>query len=274
VGGTAMMGRGHATMGVAAWVSCTMPGSPLQPLMPQAFQQAVGHGPSSQVWMACTSLAVAGLAMIPDLDHPTGGGTVGHSIPVAGAAASDVVRVLSGGKHRGFSHWLLFAAAMGWLAWLAAMYPARTPVGDVFWGLGLIAALALTSALNVFGVPGGRPAHVLAGLAAGAAVAWFNPAGPMLAAVMVGGACVVHMAGDTLTKEGNPWLGPFPWHLAIPLVGRAGSVRESVLTLACAVWAVWVGWESGAVWLAAGLALWALGTAGWCVKDAVKAAVR
>lgn len=252
-----MMGRGHATMGVTTWVACTLPGSPLASRMPDVFTQAVG-GPHPDWWYAATALVMAGLAMLPDLDHPTGGGTVGHSIPIVGNLASQTVRWASNNKHRGFSHWLLFALLAGWAAWAGATWPWHSPAGVIYWATGLILALAVASALNVFRMPGGRALHALTGLACGAVVAIWIPIPPALAATMVGGGCVVHMIGDTLTTQGCPWLGPLRLDIRIPILGKTGSVREQILTILLAAAAVWIAWCSNNLLMVGLLSAWAV----------------
>jgi membrane-bound metal-dependent hydrolase YbcI (DUF457 family) len=144
----------------------------------------------------------------------------------------------------------------GWCAWLGASHPWQSPIGPVFWGVGLIVALATASALNVFNMPGGRGTHAILGLGAGAAAALLMPTTPLQAAVMVGGGCVIHMVGDTLTVQGCPWLGPIPGNLRLPILGKAGSVRESLLTVALAGWAVYVAAVSGNPILTVALGVW------------------
>ena len=161
----------------------------------------------------------AGAALLPDLDHPSS--TATRHFSAASLAAARVVRPLSAlvyrltraprdtgrGTHRGLTHTVLGAVALGALVNLASAQ----------WGAPvLLATLFVCIALAIKGldaiVPGPPSLVIAAGLtwAVHAAVpgGTAGTAGWLGTAVTLG--MVVHSVGDAVTESGAPLLWPVP----------------------------------------------------------------
>jgi membrane-bound metal-dependent hydrolase YbcI (DUF457 family) len=204
----------------------------------------------------------AGYAMLPDLDHPQSAAT--RRFSWASVVASRVVRPASWavfqitrtdhdrgtGTHRGLTHTVLFAAALGWGVNAAVAH------GGV---LALWVVVFVGTALAVKGID-----HLIPGppsLLAAAALAWLcagippweigSPAGhvPWVGAAVTLG-MLVHCCGDALTESGCPLWAPLKikgrrWYPVRPprlLRFRTGGPAE---------WVILCGLTAVAVWLAA-----------------------
>ena len=251
------MGSTHAVSGAAAWIAVTA----TVPLFP-----ALGALPLDPIGVLAGTLVCAGAALLPDADHPNA--TIAHAVPVLGRAATGAVGSLSGGHRQGL-HSLLAAVGV-WFAvhWLTgvAWSPAWAD-GPLAVGTGAVTAALLAVALRVLGLVPRWPLAWLAGVLGGGALAWFLPeqAHWLPACVTLG--FVVHLLGDFITVGGVNWLWPLtlrpprqlrgvPWlravwrpggHLALPVLGRTGSLREHALGATLTLYAL----------AGAGLTVWA-----------------
>jgi membrane-bound metal-dependent hydrolase YbcI (DUF457 family) len=230
-----VMGRSHAVSGALAWAAAVSVPAIAEPLGLGALPldlRLVGLG------------VAAGWALVPDADHARA--TVSRSAPGASLLTATAGR-LSGG-HRHGMHSML-AIAIVWFL-IPVLTGLRFPVP-------LVGPVAVAAVLTI-------PALAFAAKAVRAARSW-----PVAwaGAVVVGALLVtladgtwawlrvaatlgyfVHVAGDALTTEGINWLWPLRvrsprwvrrtplrrlWtargHVALPVLGSAGSWRETVL---------------------------------------------
>ncbi|HWT33226.1 MAG TPA: metal-dependent hydrolase [Microbacterium sp.] len=256
-----MMGTSHAVSGAAAWIAVTattLPALGLHPLTPGAVLLGAG--------------VCAGAALLPDADHHSA--TIAHSVPVLGQAVADTVETVSGG-HRHGMHSLLAVAGtlaatfgLGMLRWTPAGWDHSLQVGSA------LAVMACTAfALKVLTLfRSWLPAWLVGAVVAGGILLWAPEQFGWLP-LCTGLGFAVHLVGDALTVEGVPLLWPLNprppallaempvlramWkrngYLAVPVLGHAGSVREWLLMLLLATYAVWgiasaamllVGWRA------------------------------
>ena len=187
-----MLGYTHAASGAAVWLLVAPPVS-------IALNQPLTVGE-----LAAGTLACAGAALVPDLDHPQA--TVAQTF---GPISQSVARftALASGGHRNGTHTILFALGAG-LATALVVALGNWPS----WIMMFILAAFAIRGLNL--VPpqwrgSGKPLFILA-LAAGATyglsqlgvVEWW-----WLAPAMALG-CLTHLAGDCATPERCPLLKP------------------------------------------------------------------
>ncbi len=235
------MGFTHATSGTAAWLAAT------------AALPALGAGilPLTPAGVLAGAMVAAGAGLLPDADHRSA--TIAHSVPVLGRIVTGAIGDASGG-HRHGAHTLVATALVtgaavglgGWRMDLPVL--GESPVGPAIatvalitfavkardlvrhwrtaWALGLLAALLVL-------------------VCAADTALWFPLA--------VGVGYAAHLVGDALTVGGIPgllWplrLRPPAWwrrtivlsdlwkpngYIAVPVLGKAGSVREYVLAIA------------------------------------------
>ena len=151
--------------------------------------------------LALLSGLTAAYALAPDLDSC--GATEARSLGFVTAILSRLIRAISGG-HRHGTHSLLGIAAFTGGAWLACLFrdtwPGRVALG-VFLAAGIAAA---ADALR----PGPATFENVLGIGAAAVMVW---TGYGLALVPLAAAlgCATHIAGDSCTVSGCPWLWPF-----------------------------------------------------------------
>lgn len=239
-----MMGGHHAISGAAAWVAVT-----------STVPFTLGLHPLPVASVVFGALVTAGAALLPDVDHRSA--TIARSGGVFTWSLSAVAGAASGGHRHGLHSILAvggftaFAAALGrWEAVVPML--GLIPAGSALLLLALVAfsskALDLTN--------GGMLALWLSSAALGAVVLVRAPEQLewLPTSVMVG--VVVHLAGDLITTAGVPLLWPWRpkpprlvrsipgmrqvWkpsgHLALPLIGNAGSAREWALCSALTVY--------------------------------------
>lgn len=211
-----MMGHSHAISGAMA------------ASVVAAFQPAL-IAPNPQTYtMSC--LLAAGAAVMADADHPNARAakTFGPIVNVIG--------VVSGG-HRHGTHTVWAAGLVAAACWGASLWSLQVadvtiyPVGflAVFIAMGL--GLAALTGLNRWIV-----LPVSAAVAVGAAILVPDP---LWLTVVVGGGYLVHLLGDILTTKGVAVFRPLPPTIRVPLLGDAGSARETVfVVLMVAIWAV------------------------------------
>ena len=233
-----MMGITHATSGAAAWVAITG----TMPIL------TLGAYPLDPVGVLAGATVAAGAALLPDADHHSA--TIAHSVPVLGRVVTGAVGVLSGGHRQGAHSGVavIVVAAAAWALTLVTL--AVEEFGTIAVGAGVGTAVLTCFGLKARDVVRTWAAAWALGALLGAfivvvapeQVAWF----PL--AVTIG--FVAHLAGDFLTTSGVPGL-LWPWvprppeqlrpvpvlnrvwlpsgHVALPLLGDTGSLRETML---------------------------------------------
>lgn len=196
-----MMGSTHSRSGTTAFAVLTA-AAPLVGIHP--------HWPA----VAAGTLACAGAALLPDLDHPEA--TIANTFGLASKAAARFVHRVSGG-HRHATHSLLFVA----LAYLATVFGVRE--------IGVWFSVPVLFVLFAFGIRAMRLAPGMSVLVAVVATVffWFALRGDFgWLPVTVGVGTLAHLAGDCLTKEGCPLLWPRRGHYMLPLIQRTGNAVE------------------------------------------------
>ena len=217
-----MMGRSHVLMGAAGWLA----------LAPKVAE-ATGH-PLNPAVLAASTVACAGAALLPDLDHEHG--TLAHALGPISRVATELVADFSGG-HRHATHSLVFGAGMGALA--AVALTSR-------WLLMLVlAGFLAAAAVRALDLPrvGWPRSYLLAALGTAAAARWLPGPWPWLPPAVTAG-CWLHLVGDLLTPRGVPLLWPLPWRLEWPLVDvdTAGWRETRLIAPALMVAVLWLGW--------------------------------
>ena len=212
-----MMGHSHAMTGAIAWLALA-PGLAALPLITESsrfIETGIMAGALTPAEFVAGTLVCAGAAMLPDLDHPHA--TIAQTFGPVTWLLSKGVAWLSGG-HRGATHSLLFAIAMGFGAhWLASTYPIGRDIMVV-----LLIGLALR-AVGI-GIPGNKlgSAMVNVGLTAGLyAIFMSQNVGYAWLGMAVAIGCLIHVLGDCMTERGCPVLWPLsikfvlPWKIGI-----------------------------------------------------------
>jgi membrane-bound metal-dependent hydrolase YbcI (DUF457 family) len=233
-----MMGVNHATSGAAVWFAATA-------ALPTFGTDVYPLGAAG---VLSGAVVCAGAALLPDADHHSG--TIAHSVPVLGKLVARGIEDASGGHRHGF-HTVLAGALVTLLAVLIGRFQLPIP------GLGLasVGPAIATVALICFAVKARDLVKTWTsawgiGLLAAAAVVVFSPDNPSWFPIAVGLGFLTHIAGDLLTVEGVPaptWpvqiTPPKVWartpglnavwkrngYIAVPVLGHAGSWRETAL---------------------------------------------
>lgn len=212
----------------------------------------------------------AGAAVVPDLDHPSGTaartlGPVSRLLAVFVNRVSSVFAEATGargrrvGGHRTATHTLLFAVVLALSTWFAV------DVGDQRVTVGIFAALvllALHSLVRPVVTRWGSLGAVVIAVALTLLVLRDSPAmlSPSVMATALGVGCVVHCAGDAVTRSGVPFFAPFvpvggdrwgavhllPGPLRIRAAGFGDTVAMVVFTALLAGVCL-VGWNHGLI---------------------------
>lgn len=215
-----MLGFSHATSGALGWLAVA-----------PSLAQAIGTPLSAQE-LAVGTVACAGAALIPDLDHPSA--TIAYTFGPISKSVSKLTALLAGG-HRQGTHSLLFSVGFGLFCyaigtsteWFNSPVPAMVMMflltAFAFRGLNivpprtsrtfrgvvvLIEAALLTWVMATYLMPGMN-------------WWWLGLAGGM--------GSIIHLIGDSLTPEGVPWLYPNRWRLAVPIISHTGNVLERAI---------------------------------------------
>ncbi|MFG3442081.1 metal-dependent hydrolase [Nonomuraea sp. NPDC047897] len=212
-----MMGHTHAMTGAIAWLGLA-PGLAALPMVMESgrfISTGVMVNALTPAELIAGALICAGAAMLPDLDHPSA--TIAQTFGPVTWALSKVVNWLGGG-HRGATHSLVFAVAVGFGAhWLASTYPIGRDILVV-----LLIGLALR-AIGI-GIPGNKAGSALVniGLTAGLYAVFLSlGVGYAWLGLAVGIGSFVHVVGDCMTEKGCPVLWPMsvkfllPWKIGI-----------------------------------------------------------
>lgn len=223
-----MMGKGHATLGVAAWCATA-------PVIVTATGNPITVGA-----LLLGAIPVAGAALIPDIDHPNG--SIANSAGPITRGIAKGAAFLSGG-HREGTHTLPFfaivTAAAFLTVWAGNMWAALT------WYFLLSAfgaqALAKSTLHKEFNKQWKKRTGIfakvycwafaaLATAGAGAiygvqdtAAWWWLPWG-----VLIGHA--THLLGDIMTTAGLDLGIGLRRKVRFPILGDAGSSRETLFT--------------------------------------------
>ncbi len=214
-----MLGHSHALSGLAVGAA-VLPWAPVE-------------GTVSQVaWMS----AVGGFAMLPDLDQR--GSTISRMWGPVTDVPSGLVGKLSGGHRWGTHDAVLGPLVLGSLALAASA---------AWWSSLLVLALAIGLALRALHVvvPGRAENTVIGNLVLSWAGAWFvldHMPQPMWLPWAVGLGCLVHIAGDAITRQGVPV--PLVWlvrrcRLALTPLRTGTFLETAVLAPAFVVVALW-----------------------------------
>lgn len=245
-----MMGLSHAVSGAAVWVAVTMTSETGFP--------SLGWLPTDPISVMLGAVVCAGAALLPDADHHDA--TIAHSIPLLGRATAGAVGIVTGGHRKGM-HSLLAVVGIV-LAMLGLSHITYTPEG---WdrALQIGPALAVCACMTFASKSLRLAKSWLRAWSVGALVAvgmlLWAPEQFAWIPICVGVGYLTHLVGDILTVQGVPLLWPLVldppgfvtntpvlaamWlprgAFAVPVLGRAGSVRESIVALAMAGYAVW-----------------------------------
>jgi len=225
-----MMGRTHATSGAVAYLA-------IQPLLDHA-----GILASTPATVVIGTIAAAGAALLPDLDHEHA--TVTQSLGPVTRVATKLVSALSGG-HRNGTHSLLGLVVFVLAAWAATLAPLAFALT-----LGFLFSIAL-SALHLE-VSRCTVVHTLLVVLLSVAALWVLgyssiPVTSLALPVAVGVGIAAHIAGDMLTKEGCPLFYPF-WKFRFHILSltTGGPTERAVVGPALGLAAVGLClWQSG-----------------------------
>jgi len=245
------MGRTHATSGAAVWLAGC------------AAVTAFGvhlHG----VTVVVGAGVCAGMALLPDLDHPQSlasrtFGPVSQALAKLTAAGSRAVYRSTrargdepdcGTGHRTLLHTAPFAVLVGALVSLACGLGGR-------WGGG--ATMFAATGLALRGLLSARERRrsgawiAVASLAAAVGCAWLPGASWWWIGVPAGAGCLVHCLGDAMTLSGCPILWPLPvagrrWYpIGLPRIMRlrtGGTVEKALAVPLLVLAALLSGWYS------------------------------
>jgi membrane-bound metal-dependent hydrolase YbcI (DUF457 family) len=228
-----MLGFSHATSGALGWLAVAPAASALigQPLTPAEL--AVG------------TIACAGAALIPDLDHPSA--TIAYTFGPVSKAVSKLTALLAGG-HRQGTHSLLFSVGFGVFCYLVGIstqwLDSNVPAMVLMF---MLAAFAFRG-LNIVIPRTGRTFKGLVVIGQAAALTWamtlFMPESWWWLGLAGAFGSIIHLIGDSLTPEGVPWLYPSRWRFSIPIIAHTGNVLERAvigpLMVAATFWLAWV----------------------------------
>ncbi len=260
-----MMGGHHAATGAAAWIALTtnfrLPTGALSGhigWLPEVIPLGFGLLEQSPLAGVAGAMVCAGAALLPDADHRRA--TIAHSLPPVSNAICAGIGEVSGG-HRNGTHSLIGIAAFTALAWVLGLWTMQTPsLGLVYPGAGLLAVLLVSFALKALKFIPDSMAKLpwLISVPAGIFVAVFSPDEQNWLVLAVAVGCAIHVAGDMLTVGGCNLLWPIKikpprfirripllkdvWkpggRIAVPVLGRAGSVREWLMCVPVSIYAL------------------------------------
>lgn len=233
-----VMGVNHATSGAAVWFAATA-------ALPSFGTDAY---PLSPAGILSGAVVCAGAALLPDADQHSS--TIANSVPVVGKLVTRGIADASGGHRHGF-HTVLAGALVTLLAVLVGRVTAAVPaLGVVPVGPAIATIGLICFAVKARELVRSWSAAWAVGILAAAAVVVFAPDNPTWFPIAVGLGFLTHLAGDLLTVEGVPsptWPVQIPppkawtripglnaiWkrngYLAVPVLGHAGSWRETAL---------------------------------------------
>lgn len=254
-----MMGRGHATTGALMWAGASLAAVPY---LDTPLLAPVASAPLVAL-VVLGAAPVSGASLIPDIDHTNG--TIANSMGSFTKLLTKVVSVISGG-HRQATHgiwfWFLmtglafgihFAAVAGpdpsasagavmaaW-SWVVTHGDLLTFFVLTAFGQRALGAKWLNKILaKVWRSATGAMVRVVffveAALLTGLAMwVWPEPEQWIWLPFAVSIGHFSHLVADSLTTAGVQWLWPSRKTVRLPIVGDAGSKRETWLSLAFGV---------------------------------------
>ncbi|WP_285775555.1 metal-dependent hydrolase [Microtetraspora sp. NBRC 13810] len=206
------MGHTHALTGAVAWLALA-PALASLPYLSEStrlIEMGVMADALTPAELIAGALICAGAAMLPDLDHPSA--TIAQTFGPLTWALSKVVAWITGG-HRGATHSLVFAVAVGIGAHLLAN---RYPLGrDIL--VVLMVGLALR-AIGI-GIPGKKFASAMVNIALTVglfAVFRSYEVGYAWLGLAIGIGSFIHVVGDCCTEKGCPVLWPLRQRWVLP----------------------------------------------------------
>lgn len=223
-----MMGKGHAALGAATWTATATFAFPHFNIEPNPAVLILG------------CLPVAGASLRPDIDHPNG--TIANSGGFITGAIASGANALSGGHREGTHRLWFFAACAIFDFFLAGTFgkPAALALFFLYTAFGT-QALATTTLHQAMNRKWQKNTGIFSKLycwafaAAATGAAWYIfPANAewwwLPIALTIGH--FTHLVGDSLTTAGLEWANGH--RVRFPIIGDAGSSRETLLSLALA----------------------------------------
>lgn len=222
-----MMGTSHATAGALGWL-LTVP-----------VAAGIVAAPVEGKVLIAGTIATAGAALLPDLDHPDA--TIARTLGPITEGISKLVHLIAGG-HRQATHSILFAVLAGLAThFIAAWSPVAALI--IFWSLTSLALKALH--LTPPRISHNKKALFI--VAEATLIAWavnqYMPGNWWWLGIAVGLGSFLHLGplGDCLTPEGVPFLWPWRKRFALPVIAHTGNALETrVITPIMAVATVYL----------------------------------
>lgn len=217
-----MLGYSHAMSGAVAWLA----------VAPVATE-ALGMAPLNEYELIAGTIATAGAALIPDLDHPQA--TIAHTFGFISKSISKVTALLAGG-HRQGTHSLLFVGGFALFAYFVGLGlnlvdSTLPPLIMMF----LLAAFAFRG-LNI--VPPKTSSSfkgTLVLIEAAVLVALLHLLNQNSTLswdwlwLAAGLGAFVHLLGDAITPEGVPFFYPIRSRFSVPIIAQTGNIMERVI---------------------------------------------
>lgn len=213
-----MLGKTHAVSGAAGWLAAA-----------PALSSALGN-PLTPAELAVGTVACAGAALIPDLDHPQA--TIAQTFGPVSAIAARVTSVVAGG-HRQGTHSLLFVGLFGALCYFigigAEAADSNTPAIVLMF---LLASFAFRG-MNLVPPSTSRQMKGLVVIVQAALLTWamtlIMPESWWWLGIAGALGALIHLLGDALTPEGVPFFWPLRGRFSIPIISHTGNFVERVI---------------------------------------------
>ena len=223
-----MMGHSHAVSGALLWLA-------VAPITSVAIGQPL---PLPQI--AAGTIACAGAALLPDLDHPSA--LAARTFGPLTQLMAKGISMLAGG-HRQGTHTIAFCVGVAAAVWVTTLWAPPLATTIIMWllvGLGF-KGLHLSSRGQGFG------AFITNGVVAASIVWAINTWMPqsytwLWLAVLIGS--IAHLLGDALTPEGVPFFAPLTQtRFALPIIPHTSHWLEvAFLTPLMAAGALLLAW--------------------------------
>lgn len=242
-----MMGVNHATTGAAAWIFLTASAPAL----------TSGIYPVTPVGVFTGAIVCAGAALLPDADHHNG--TIANSVPFFGRIAAKAIGDASGGHRHGLHSILGIIGVIIGSFLLDYVKVATEWFGVLPLGAGLATMALIAFAARALKLTkGGWWMPWLFGLFVASIIVFFSPTNLQWLPLAITVGYIVHLLGDAITTEGIAWFWPWKpnpplwlqdvpvlnkiWrksgYFSFPIIGNAGSIRETILGAACILYIV------------------------------------
>lgn len=254
------MGRGHVTVGAAMWAGAVVAAAPV--IQSNPALAPVASVPAAALILVGTA-PVMGASLLPDIDHTNG--TISNSMGWFTKVLTKIVSVISGG-HRQATHGLWFWILVTGLAFGVHQGSLRAPQvgqGDStaahVWSWAVEHGNLLTFfMLTAFG----QRALGAKWVNAVFSKVWRSQSGAVLRAMFFVEAAILtwiamavfpepeqwiwlpfavsighfsHLVADSLTTARVQWFWPSERKFGLPLIGDAGSVRETYFSIALTI---------------------------------------